>query len=261
MPRLSYPAITKAHAIDSLLKLYRDDQGFVEELEEIRDPYLDLIIQYALDSFDFAVKSELSPREFFDRVINRTKNQKQGVLFFPQTPAYLAQLQPYFDALNKLAYRWKLRAPWAAPMLIVYDMFDVLKIKGLIPDQIDLPLEKFSSLYPWTPPVPALEIKVPGWAIILQGREEVLKAINKKLRQYEEDIKAAGLKEYPSSLKKHARWWFEYFVHGKRYDDIAQEEIYAPGGSLVSYARNVGEAIRGFSRLIGIDTRNLKGDS
>jgi len=258
MPRLSDPKITKGHAIDSLLKLYRNDEEFVKELEKIRDPYLDLIIQYALGSFDFGIKSGLSPREFFNSVIEHAKNKKQGTPLFPEAPAYVAQLQPYFDALDKLAHKWKLRAPWAAPMLIIYDMFDVLKIKGLIPDEIDLPLEKFSSLYPWAPPVPTLEIEVPAWAIILQGRKGVLAAIGRKLRQYEKDIKAAGLKEYPSSLQNHAKWWFEYFVHGKKYDDIAQEETYGPGGYLISYAKNVGDAIRKFSRLIGIDIKNLK---
>ena len=170
----------------------------------------------------------------------------------------MAQLQAYFDALSKLAYRWKLRAPWATPMLIIYDMFDVLRIRGLVPDAIDLPLEGYISLYPWEAPVPALEIKIPAWAIVLQGRKRVLLEVGKRLRQYEEDIKVAGLKEYPSSLQRHARWWFEHFVHDKGYDDIAQEEIYAPDGSLVSYARNVGKAVRSYSRLISIDIRDLK---
>jgi hypothetical protein len=73
-------------------------------------------------------------------------------------------------------------------MLIIYDMFDVLRIKGLMPDEIDMPLEEFSSLYPWASPLPPLEIKVPAWAIILQGREKVLAEIGKKLQQYEKEI-------------------------------------------------------------------------
>jgi deoxyadenosine/deoxycytidine kinase len=261
MPKLSDPRITKGHAVDSLLKLYRNDQEFVQELEEIRDPYLDLIIRCALDSFDSGRKSGLSPREFFNTVIEHAKNVQQCNPLFSEVSVYIAQLQPYFDALSKLTYRWKLRASWAAPMLVIYDMYDVLRIKGLIPEEVDMPLEEFDSLYPWASPLPALEIKIPTWAIVLQGRQKVLAAVSRKLRQYEKEIKATGLMEYPSSLQKHAKWWFEHFVHGKKYDDIAQEEIYAPGGSLISYARNVGEAVRNFSRLIGIDTRNLKGNS
>ena len=258
MPKLSDPRITKGHAVDSLLKIYRNDQEFVQELEKIRNPYLDLIIQYALDSFDSGKKSRLSPRDFFNTAIERAKSMHQGAPFSPQASVYAAQLQPYFDTLSKLAYRWKLRASWAAPMLVIYDMFDVLRIKGLMPDEIDLPLEEFNSLYPWLPPLPTLEIKIPAWAIVLQGREKVLAEVGKKLCQYEKEIKAIGLTERPSSLQKHAKWWFEHFIHGKKYDDIAQEEAYTPGGSSISYARNVGEAVRRFSRLVGIDIKNLK---
>jgi len=68
MPKLSDPRITKGYAVDSLLKLYRNDEGFAEELDKIRDPYLDLVIQYALDAFDFGIESGLSPREFLDDI-------------------------------------------------------------------------------------------------------------------------------------------------------------------------------------------------
>lgn len=261
MPKLSDPRITKGHAVDSLLKLYRNDREFVQELDKIRDPYLDLIIQCALDSFDSERKSGLSPREYYDTVIEHAKNMQEGVPFFQEASVYAAQLEPYLDALSKLAYKWKLRAPWAVPMLVIYDMVDVLRIKGLIPDEINIPLEEFDSLYPWAPPLPTLEIKVPAWAIVLQGREKVMAAVSRKLRQYEKEIKATGLTEYPSSLQRHAKWWFEHFVHGKKYDNIAQEEIYTLDGSLISYARNVGDAVRQFSRLIGIDTKNLKRNS
>jgi hypothetical protein len=258
MPKLSHPKITKGHAIDALLNLYRNDREFVRELDKIRDPYLDLIIQCALDSFDSGRKSGLSPKEYFETAIEHAKNVQQGCPFFPEAFVYAAQLQPYFDALSKLAYRWKLRAPWAVPMLVIYDMFDVLRIKGLMPDEIEVPLEEFSSLYPWASPLPPLEIKVPAWAIILQGREKVLAEIGRKLQQYEKEIKATGLTEYPSALKAHARWWFMHYVEGKAYDEIAHVETYTPGGSLISYARNVGKAVREFSKYIGIAPSVLK---
>lgn len=261
MPKLSDPRITKGHAIAALLNLYRNDRKFVQELDEIRDPYLDLIIQCALDSFASGRKSGLLPREFFDNAIERAKNMQEGAPFFPEASVYVAQLQPYLDALKTLAYRWKLRTSWAVPMLVIFDIFGVLRIKGLIPDEIDMPLEEFGSLYPWAPPLPALEIRVPAWAIVLQGREKILTEVGQKLRHYEKAIKATGLSEYPSSLQKHARWWFEHFIQGKKYDDIAQDETHTPEGSLISYARNVGEAVRKFSKLIGIDVKNLKNNN
>lgn len=258
MPRLSYPKITKGHAVDSLLKLYRNDQQFAQELDKIRDPYLDLIIQCAVDSFYSGRKSGSSLRETFDAVAKNGKNLQREVPLFPEASTYAAQLQPYLDALSKLAHRWRLRAPWAVPTLVIYDMFDVLRIKGLIPDEIDMQLEEFDSLYPWPPPLPTLEIKIPAWAIVLQGREKVLAEVGTRLCQYEDDLKATGLVEYPSSLQKHASWWFEHFVHGRKYDDIAEKEIRTPGGSVISYARNVGQAVRKFSRLVGIDAKNLR---
>ncbi len=258
MPKLSHPIITKGHAIAALLNLYRKDREFLGELGKIRSPYLDLITQCALDSFDSGRKSGLSPTEYFETAMEHAKNVQQGHPFFPKTSLYAALLQPYGDALNKLAYRWKLRAPWSVPMLFIYDMFDVLRSMDLTSDEIDLPLEAYANLYPWSAPLPPLEIKVPAWAIVLHGRKQVLVEVSRKLQQYEKEIRATGLREHPSSLHTHAKWWFEHFVRGKKYDDIAQEEIRTPDGSLIAYARNVGEAVRKFSRLIGIDVKNLK---
>jgi hypothetical protein len=258
MPRLSHPKITKGHAIDALLNLYRNDREFACELDRVRDPYLDLIIQFALDSFDSGRKSGLPPKEYFKTAIEHVKNVKKEPPFFPKAAVYVTQLQPYFEALSKLAYRWKLRAPWAVSMLVIYDMCDVLRIEGLVPDRVDVPLEEFDSLYPWSPPLPPLEIKIPAEAVVLQGREKVLAEVKRKLQQYENKIKATGLTEYPSSLQNHAKWWFEHFVRGKKYDDIAQGETYRQEGSLISHAKNVGEAVRKFSRLINIEVKDLK---
>jgi hypothetical protein len=251
MPRLSHPKITKGQAIDALLNLYRNDREFARELDKIRDPYLDLIIQFALDSFASGRKSGLPPKEYFETAIERAKNVQRESPFSPEAPVYTTQLQPYLYALSKLAHRWKLRAPWAVPMLVIYDMFDVFRSKGLMPDEIDLPLEEFSSLYPWTPPLPPLEIKVPAWAIVLQGREKILAEVSRKLQQYEKEIKATGLTEYPSSLRKHAKWWFEYYVQGLTWRQISDEiaEVDPEGGP---QPENIRKAVTQFSKLIGV---------
>jgi hypothetical protein len=251
MPRLSHPKITKGHAIDALLSLYRNDREFVRELDKIRDPYLDLIIQLALDSFDSGRKSGLPPKEYFETVIEHAQNMQQGPSFFREASVYAAKLQPYFDALSKLAYRWNLRAPWAITMLVIYDMFDVFRSKGLMPDEIDMPLEGFNSLYPWPSPLPPLEIKVPAWAIVLQGREKVLAEVSRKLQQYEKEIKATGLTEHPSSLQKHAKWWFEHHVQGLTWRQIADEiaEVDPEGGP---QPENIRKAVTRLSKLIGV---------
>lgn len=161
------------------------------------------------------------------------------------------KLQPYAVGLADLAHKWKLRAPWAVPMLVLYDVIDLWKASGM-PSEVDMALEDFDLLFPWSPLVPALEISVPAWALILLGRQQAQKEVAKKFEAYEHELKAGGLKEYPSALQNHAKWWFEHYVHKKRYDEIAQEETYTPGGSLVSYARNIGTAVKRFSNLIGI---------
>ena len=140
-------------------------------------------------------------------------------------------------------------------MLIIYDMFDVLRIKGLMSDQVDVPLEEFDSLYPWSSPLPPLEIKIPAWTIILQGRETVLAEISKKLQQYEDKIKATGLTEYPGSLQKHAKWWFEHYVQGLTWQQIADEiaKVDLKGGP---QPENIRKAVTRFSKLIGVSPKD-----
>jgi hypothetical protein len=67
--------------------------------------------------------------------------------------------------------------------------------------------------------------------------------------------KEIGIKEYPSRIAHHARWWFEHYVNGRTYEEIADMEVKTPGGSLISYAKNVGIAVNKFSKLIGINMK------
>lgn len=85
-----------------------------------------------------------------------------------------------------------------------------------------------------------------------------MKQIGRRLAIYEDELKEMGLRERPSALEKHAWWWFQRYVRNKTYDEIAQMEAYTPAGSLISYRRNVGTAVRRFSRLAGISSQTLK---
>jgi hypothetical protein len=76
-----------------------------------------------------------------------------------------------------------------------------------------------------------------------------------RISDYEQELKEMGIKEQPSSLIHHARWWFEHYVKGIKYDDIAQQETYTPGGSLISHAKNVGKAVRDFTKLVDINPK------
>ena len=271
MPRLSDAKTTKGRAASFLTRCYLEELGFLAELHELRRNYSELLAKFVVTQIEFFARcKEVLTTEEYQRVVHDFYELVAKGGNIPTLPADLAShlegirqmcsgLEPYFHGLEQLAFRWKLRASWAAVMLYVYDVRSLLKEMGM-PDAIDVPLEQLDLLYPWPPPASPLEIKVSAWAFFVYGRKQIQGEIAKKLKDYEDRLKTLGLKEYPSSLEKHARWWFEHFVHGKNYDDIAQEEMYTPGGSLVSYARNVGDAVREFSRLVGIDARNLKTD-
>lgn len=185
-------------------------------------------------------------------VIDYNKGESQKDPFLAEQFGYLSQLQPYFDGLSGLAYKWKLRAPWGDMALFWLDLIEVLGAQWVFKEQ-DIPLENLDLLYPWSPPLPPLEIKIPAWAIILFGREPVQAEVTKKLRKYESEIKDKGLSEYPSGLKKAAYWWFQYNIKGKRWVDLANEEAQDdPEGG--PHPENIRKAVSRFSKLIGIQT-------
>jgi len=266
MPRLSYPHITRGQAIACLIRVYRDDYDFAREQRHLRQPYVQLLSELtsAWLTFGAACRGVLTPKKFHEFSANYFLKRDKPI----ELPKPLAdclswveqkqhELQPYIENLAKLAYNWKLRAPWAVTVLLLFDMTEICHKLG-IPEEVEIPVGFLDYIYPFPPPAPPLEITVSAWAFILYRREEILSQINDKLRGYEEQLKAKRLKERPSRMERHAQWWFEHYVHGKAYDEIAQMETCTPGGSLISYARNVGIAIRNFSKLIGIEVKDLK---
>jgi len=257
MSRLNYPRITKGNAIAALLKQYSKEPQFMKEWAAIRKPYVDMLARYAKEGLRFFEHGNITPAEYYHGVVNYYKKEDKKDPFPASKFSYLSELEPYFDNLGELADKWKLRAPWAIVTLFISDIVNLLKHSGL-PDEIDIPIEDLELIYPWEAPLPPLKLEVSAWAIILGGRQTVQNEINEKLKEYESRIKAKGLHEYPSALDKHASWWFEHYVHHKTYDEIAQLEIHTPGGSLISYARNVGAAVRNFASLIGIKAANIK---
>lgn len=259
MPKLSDPRITKGHAADFVIRLYLDEPEFVAELQELRAGYLELLAQLIVKQVEFLVRcrAAMSGEEYQKMARDLYASASIGASI-PTLPVSLmdqledirqrcSELRPYFRDLEQLAFRWKLRARWAGPMLHLYHVHDCLK-NLVIPDSIDLPLEQLDLLYPWPPPVPALEIKVSAWAFVFYGRKHIQAEIARKLKDYEDGLKVAGLKEKPSALGKHARWWFEHYVKGKPYQELAQE---SPGAYEETIKRKVWE----FSRLAGIRNR------
>lgn len=220
MPRLNYPKITKTDAINALMAVYREDTAFMGELQALRQPYEELLLRAAIDMIDYWVRSGDSPDQYYRDVIAYHKSGAPDPL--PAEFAYIVELQPYLDALSSLAYEWKIHAPWAVLVLSMWDAFDLLKSKG-VPQEVDIQLEQYENLFPWPAPLPPLEIRIPAWAAIIMGRKEIEIEIARRLERYETRLKESGLTEYPSSIKEHARWWYEHYVGGKTYNQIAQK--------------------------------------
>jgi len=104
----------------------------------------------------------------------------------------------------------------------------------------------------------SLEVGASSLAFMRCDNKDIIKQISQRLILYEDELKKAGLRERSSALESHARWCFLHYVQNKPYDKIAQMETYTLGGSLISYSRNVGTAVRRFSRLVDINPKTLK---
>jgi hypothetical protein len=259
MPKLSDPRITKGHAASFLVRLYLLEPEFLAEFHQLRLTHAKSLAEVLVIQVKFFMKCKeaLSAEEYWE--MGRALYELPGTRHSIRTlPADLARqlekikqayvkLAPYFHDVEQLAYRWKLRVSWAGPMLYLYDMNDCLKELGM-PEDIDVPLEQLDLLYPWPPPISPLEIKVSSWAFVFYGRKQIQAEIAKKLKEYEARLKTVGLKEKPSALENHAKWWFEHYVKGKPYQELAQQ---FPGTEEETIKRKVWE----FSKLVGIRTR------
>ena len=176
MPRLSYPRITKGDAIHALITLYRENPNFMQEWKAIKQPYHELLLRFARDMVDFWSETTVVPDEYYKGVIEFCKTGKNDT--FPAGKfKYGKQLQPYLDALDKLAYKWEIRAPWAVLVLSLYDIVDAMHL----PESVEIELEQYGQLYPWSPPAPPLEIEIPAWAVIVLGRKNIESEIAQRL--------------------------------------------------------------------------------
>ncbi|MFO7773182.1 MAG: hypothetical protein R6V59_04480 [Dehalococcoidia bacterium] len=259
MPRLSDHRITQGHAVSFLLRHYFDEKEFVAELQELHEKNLELLAEWVLGWANFLTKcSEVMTADEYLGIARDVWGSAAAGKGIPDLPANFApqfeefkqliiKSGPYFRELEQLAFRWKLRAPWAGPMLHYRWLHDSFKELGF-PDTIEMSLEQLDLPYPWPPLMPPLEIKVSAWAFVFYSRREIQAEIAGKLKSYEDKLKAAGLREKPSALENHARWWFEHYVKGKTYGELAQQFPRA-------YEETIKRKVWEFSKLAGIETR------
>ena len=250
MPKLDFPELTKGDAILILMVLYRNHSQFMKELNTLKKPHMGVIYKFAEDSLASFQEKPMYIRDYAHLMTKYIEGKNSVSPFTDEQEKDIAELRPYFDGLGKLAEKWKIQAPWAAGALFAIDMIELL---SKLPETSGIPLEMFEQIKHWPPPLPPLKFEVSAWTFSAYSRDEIISEIKDRLYDYESSLKEIGIKEYPSGLVHHARWWFEHNVNGKTYDEIAEMEGKTPGGSLISYAKNVGIAVNKFSKLISIN--------
>ena len=259
MPKLTIDQRTKGKAVAPLLNLYKAEPDFAKELKELRTDHSQIFEQWltiAIPSW-IQMKKTLTQDEFsMTKDFFLTKNQpissdladKIEPFFSISDPHLTNQLKAYIEALNKLAYKWQLKAPWAGQALLFDQVLEAMLNK--LPKDVknaEIPVEIIEPLLP-SAPLPSLQFEVKAHELMFSGRQEIQNNFDKDLADYEVQLKSMGWQELPSSLDKQAFWWFEHYVHQKTYKKLEEEHIEANRESIK-------RAVWKFSKLLGIKVR------
>jgi hypothetical protein len=253
MPLLSFPELTQGYARFILISLFMNHPPFAKELDEIRKPYIEIIRKYIKDTLTSFQKKRQSNAEYYQTMIKHLSGESGESPFIIEQVKDIDELKPYFDALIQFVEKWIFKAPWAVGALFSLDM--IQSVAAVRSTTQCIPLEMFEQMVPWPPPLPPLKIEVSAWTFFEHTRDEIMDEIGGRLFEYEEKLKEIGIKEFPSSLSRHARWWFEYYVNGKSLVQISAQGINTDKGLANPYPKNIGKAIDKFSELIEIDIK------
>jgi hypothetical protein len=254
MPLLSFPELTQGYARFVLIDLYIHHSPFAKELNEIKKPYIGAIIKFAKDTAISFQEKPQSNMEYYETMVKYLSKESRVNPFSTEQEKDINELKPYFDALTRLVEKWIFKTPWAVGALFAMDLIQSVVV---VPSRRQsIPLEKFELMVPWPPPITPLKIEVSAWTFFEYSRDEIICEIADRLFEYEEKLKETGIKEFPSSLLRHARWWFEHYVNGKSLVQISAQGINTGKGSANPYPKNIRKAIDKFSKLVEIDTKN-----
>lgn len=254
MPLLSFPELTQGYARFVLINQYTNHPPFMKELNELKKPYIEAIQKYAEDTRRSFQKKPQSNTEFYQTMTKYLGGKSRLSPFTAEQEKDINELKPYFDALFKLVEKWIFKAPWAVKVLFIVD---VIQSVAVVPSEKQgIPLEKVELMVPWPPPMLPLKLEVSAWTFFGYTRDEIMCEIADRLFEYEEKLKEIGIKEFPSSLLRHARWWFEFYINDKSLVQISAQGINTAKGPANPYPKNIGKAIDKFSELVGIDTKN-----
>jgi hypothetical protein len=254
MPLLSFPELTQGYARFLLIALYKSHPSFAKEFSEVKKRYIEAISKFARDTQASFQEKPQSNTEYYQTMMKYFNGESKESPYTINQEKDINELKPYFDELVKLVEKWIFKAPWAVNALFAIDMIQFVEVEPS--NKQGISLEIFEPMVPWPPPLPPLKLEVPAWTFFEYSRDEILDEIGDRLSQYEEKLKEIGIKEFPSSLLRHARWWFDYYVQNKSLDKISAEGINTGKGQANPYPKNIGNAIRKFSGLVDIDAKN-----
>jgi hypothetical protein len=259
MPKLTINQRTEGKAVAALLKLYKAEHGFADKLKGLRATYSPVLEQWLKIGVPkwIRMKKTLTKEEFsITRDFFLTANQTISDNLAAKIKRFLSisdphledQLDAYIKSLTELAYRWRLRATWAGPVLLFDHILDATI--NAMPEDVrnaEIPIEVLEPFLP-SAPLPPLQFEINAYELMFSGRQEILDKFAKALTDYEEKLKSLGWHELPSAIEKHAYWWFEHYVHHKTYPELQQKN---PQVGMESIKR----AVWKFSKLLNIQIK------
>jgi len=224
MPKLTIPERTYGKAIGCLIDLYKKEPGFIEELQKIRSVYEPAVIKWLDSSVPQWRRLQVELMQAKDRQddsttlsdvnIELSKKLSYSVRRFYGGWNVTSELIDYEKELHDLAYRWHLKAKWSGVVLILSHINDVVGIMSEGDETtIEMPVEVIEPMLD-KPPLPPLIFKVTAYELM---------------------------------YSTHASWWFEHYVHGKPYEEIAAEH------SVEVTENSVRQAVFRFRKLLGIE--------
>lgn len=254
------------------MELYEGEAQFVAEWRRLRAPYLSPLTELASVFALYKIYRSRTILPFTWENVHRSCLVEEHLIqrssFLRGSPPPLDELEeryeqlrenlvPYASQLTSLAYQWNLRASWAGDELLDEDVESIIsqlfKEAG-VPEFDDLIAEGFiKGLWEFMPSssskgVYPLTVRIGAGDFMLQGRQETVVRLRKMLAEHEKELREAGFGDFPSALRRHARWWFEHYVKRKTYAEL---EMQFPQAGQETIKRKVWE----FSRLVGIKMR------
>jgi hypothetical protein len=124
-------------------------------------------------------------------------------------------------ALADLSWQWQLKIckPFIGTLLFITLVAEELMSLGL-------PISKGSAFHAHyaVADTNTLHLQIPYWLLIEERQEAIMKNINTQLTEYRGKLRAAGISDYPPTLKLHAQWWFQHYVQHQKYPMIANQD-------------------------------------